>query len=362
MAESRTRASLEADLRSAWVAELERWWTTYNEDYCAGSLRRPHILLGDGMATLGTWDGQRRTLTIAESHVRHASWHDVLATLRHEMAHQFADEVLGGRGETPHGEAFRLACDRLRADRRARVRPAAKALPDDGRDRTLRIAEKLLALAGSPNQHEAKAAFAMARRLLLEHDLHNPPAHAAFAIRELGRLKGRHQAWEFVLGSLLEEFFFVRVIWVHGFDARTLARGTLLQAYGTQAHLDLAEYVHDYLTRLLGELWTSYRNERGLSGDRERARFYEGVVRGFADKLREQDRALRDERGLVPLADPELSAFYRHHNPRIRRSSAGGGRVSEAYADGERKGRDVTVHRPLGSGQSARSQALLGPG
>ena len=42
--------------------------------------------------------------------------------------------------------------------------------------------------------------------------------------------------------------------------------------YGTHVNLDMAAYVHAFLTGILEPLWKDYRRRKGLSGNRERLR------------------------------------------------------------------------------------------
>jgi hypothetical protein len=97
--------------------------------------------------------------------------------LLHEIAHQFADEVLGAFGESPHGLQFQKACHLLRANPRA---SEAYPLLDDRvkadglrpEDKTFLRIKKLMALATSSNLHEAEAAMAKAHALMAKHNLH----------------------------------------------------------------------------------------------------------------------------------------------------------------------------------------------
>ena len=46
-------------------------------------------------------------------------WTVVLEVLRHEMAHQYVDEVLGVHDETAHGPTFQAVCEARAIDGRA---------------------------------------------------------------------------------------------------------------------------------------------------------------------------------------------------------------------------------------------------
>jgi len=341
-----------------WTRALGQWWLHYNAAYLDWALRRPVFRLTADRRQLGSWDRELWEIRISEAHIAADPWHEVMVTLRHEMAHQYVDQVLGAGDEPPHGPAFRTACRLLRIDPSAAAR--APTPVRDEEDRLTRRVAKLLALGGSPNEHEAAAAMHKARELMIAHNLDGMLREDRhFTFRELGPVKKRHMAWENTLGALLNEFFFVEVIWSPTFDAAACRDGTALYVYGTPHSVDMAEYVHRYLTGVLEQLWLERR--RDLAGRGGRMQFYDGVMQGFRDKLREQERARCSVPGaLVWRGDPELDAFYRWHHPTVRTRSSGYRAYGAAWAAGRAAGREVTLRRPLGG--SGGSTGLLGEG
>ena len=336
---------LKASLRAAWVRKLYMWWGYYNEEYLAEALQRPVIRLGGSERALGTWDGTRRTLTIAETHVARDPWPVVMETLRHEMAHQYVADVLRAEDESPHAAAFQEACQRLRC--RPTARATASGLPEE--DRILRVLKKVLSLAESPNAHEAEAAVQKARQLLMKYniDLVELDRKRQFGTRCLGAVKGRRTSAELWLAALLNRFFFVEVLWVQGYDAQHDRLGTVLQIYGTSQNLDMAEYVYAYLLHLLDGLWASYRVENEIPSNRERQRYFAGVLEGFYQKLGAQEQALAQTRALVWKGDARLKAYYQYLNPRVRTRYGGGVMQTPVYRDGIAEGHRVTIHRPV---------------
>ncbi|MCZ6636343.1 MAG: DUF2786 domain-containing protein, partial [bacterium] len=202
---------LAEELRTAWNRKLYVWWAYYNEEYLKGALTRPVIRLGQGDSTLGAWQRVGRVLTISEGHIDRDPWLSVMETLRHEMAHQYAHEVLKSEDEGPHGEAFRQACEKLRCSPRARAVEVDLEGPEGEEDKILRVLKKVLSLASSPNEHEAQVAMQKARELLIKYiiDLVELDRDRRFETRSLGEVKGRHTSAELWLGSLLNRFFFV---------------------------------------------------------------------------------------------------------------------------------------------------------
>ena len=121
----------------------------------------------------------------------------------------------------------------------------------------------------------------------------------------------------------------------------------MLQVLGTPANLDMAEYVYTYLLNLLDRLWKEYRTRNGLRSNRERQRFFAGVLAGFYRKLDEQERGLQETRALVWKGDAQLQAFFRYLYPRTRTRTGGGVQQTTAYRDGLQEGRRVTIHKPV---------------
>ena len=351
-------SSLEADLHRAWGRRLANWWEQYNEEYIDGRMRAPSFRIGTSRTLLGQWDAVRREITLSAHHIVRDDWTSVLETLRHEMAHQFVEEVLGIHDETPHGRAFTEACERLRCS------PEAGATPDDirgeGPGKTLRLIQKLLSLAESPNENEAQAAVQKAHRLLAKYniDIVELDRDRNFGHRVLGEVKARHTSAELWIGSILNQFFFVETLWSQSYDAANDRRGTVLQIFGTPQNLDLAAYVYDYLIGLLPILWTDYRESRRLPGNRERQRYYAGVLEGFHTKLKEQDRLMASSEALVWKGDPKLNSYFRYHNPRVVTRYGGGVTRTETYEDGVAEGRNVSIRRPVSEGPGGAIRRL----
>ncbi len=355
----------------AW--RLADAWRDYNEMYVKGRMVPPVIQVCSMGQRLGSWHPETRELRISYGHVFRDSWHAVLATLRHEMAHQLTDEVFRAHDETAHGRAFRQACEILRADPAARVRvsdglgqPAdgvdVAPTESEGTERLMRRIAKLLALGNSPNEHEAASAVQKARALMLEYNVEVVAANRArgFESRTMGGVSRRRHGWESALFGLLPEFFFVEVIQVASYDSRLDIEGSTYEVFGTPANLAMAEYVYAYISSVLPGLWREHRLRNGITGDRDRLQFFEGVVVGFRKRLAAEESArLAGENALVWRGDPALTAFYRYHYPRIRTTQRGGGQRGEAFGAGQEAGKKLTLRRPL-TGESGGFGGLLG--
>src|SRR4051812_38646692 len=214
-------AHLQATVEAALVRELRARYDWDNRARFGNRLTPPVIVLGDATAHLGRWHSATRELELSRSLVMQRPWLEVASVLEHEMAHQFVDEVLRVRGESAHGETFRRVCAERGIDARAAGSPCAPAAAepgaagsDPGADRILERIRKLLALAGSPNQHEAELAMRKAHELMLRHNIEVTAARAerSYQVRYVGDPQKRGTRVESEVAGLLLEFFFVKVI------------------------------------------------------------------------------------------------------------------------------------------------------
>jgi hypothetical protein len=356
-------ATLTATLEAALVRELRATWRQLNDAYFRGGLAAPTLELVALRATLGRWVPGTRTIEISLPLVVEKPWGAVVEVLKHEMAHQYVHEILGEKSETPHGPAFRDACARLGVDPRASGLPSSGAAADPaerdvGDDRTLTRISRLLALAESPNRHEAEAAMAAAQRLMLKHNLEAVRTHAAraYGFAHLGRPTGRVGEHERLVAMILGKHFFVEAIWVPVYRAREGKRGSLLEICGTYANLAIAEYAHGFLHGTAERLWTDHKRAQGLT-ERERRTFLAGVMAGFADKLARQEATSRAD-GLVWVKDGDLGGYLRRRHPHVRHVRHAGQRRNDTWAHGREAGRKIVLHRPVTTGAASRGHLL----
>ena len=183
---------LTAALEAALVRELRATWWQMNEAFFRSGLRPPTIELVPTRHTLGRWTPATRTIEMSRPLVLERPWAAVVEVLKHEMAHQYVHETLGETSQTPHGRAFQEACARLGVDGRASGMPDAVA-GSDGDEKIVERIARLLALAESPNQHEAEAAMAAAQRLMLKHNLEVARSRVARDYRHVHL--GKPTAW-----------------------------------------------------------------------------------------------------------------------------------------------------------------------
>jgi Protein of unknown function (DUF2786)/SprT-like family len=339
-------------LEAALLRELAKTWQELAQSHFPRALRAPVLALSDGSGRLGCWHRLERTISLARDLVFRQPWGAVREVLKHEMAHQYVDEALGIHDETAHGPAFARVCREHGIDPSSAGIPAGWPVGPGGPAASphpvLRRIMRLLALAESPNIHEAAAAMNEAQRLMLAHNI-DAAAGASpdgYQFRHVGPVKTRTETSERILAGILSRHFFVSVIWIPSYLPLPGRSGYVLELCGTSANLEVAGYVHGFLTDTAQRLWRDHKKALGILSDRERRRFCAGVMAGFDEKLSAGERP-RGSQGLIRHADAEREAYLRQRYP--RRSTRGGGTILQtpAYEQGKKAGREVELRRPV---------------
>src|SRR3954462_10729883 len=139
---------LSAELERAALHAIIRTWDDLNGALFRFQLARPALELVDSSSRLGRWHGDLRVIEIARSLLVDHGWGVLVEVLKHEMAHQYVDEILGQPDDAMHGAVFRQVCEERGIDPSAAGVPGKGKQPSADQNLLERIA-KLLALAES---------------------------------------------------------------------------------------------------------------------------------------------------------------------------------------------------------------------
>ncbi|HEX4450150.1 MAG TPA: DUF2786 domain-containing protein [Kofleriaceae bacterium] len=337
---------LSAALEAALVREVQRAYEWQSTRF--RGLVTPVIKLVDSSTRLGRWVPSARTLELSRMLVLARPWPEVMGVLEHEMAHQYVDEVLRVTDEAPHGPTFGRVCAERGIDARAAGAPVPGAAAEI--DRTLERIRKLLALAGSDNQHEAEIAMRTAHELMLRYNIEHVGAPREFEIAHVGDPTKRSNRVEIDIVSLLAELFFVKVIRIPVYLPSEGRHGGVYELAGTRANVDMACHVYAFLLATAWRLWDANRADARVRSGRDRLSYQSGVIRGFRDRLVAERTVLRGT-GLVWRGDGKLDSFYRARHPHIV-SRSRSVRVTGAHDAGREAGRKVVLHKPVSSAVS----------
>lgn len=352
--------ALSAELEALTLRAIRDEHRDLNGSLFGWRLSCPAFALSDSNLYLGKWRGDIKTLELSRQLVLKQGWAAVVEVLKHEMAHQYVHEVLGMHDESAHGPAFRRVCAERNIDARASGHPITSA--DDRTTEAQAALGKiahLLNLAKSPNEHEAQAAMAAAQRLMLKYNIEAclKDVQRRYCFRHVGAASGRVYEAQRILAQILTEHFFVETIWVPVWRPLEGKRGSVIEVCGTPENVDLAEYVHAFLSHTSERLWREHKLEHRLRSNKDRRAFVAGVMSGFRDKLRSEQRTQATE-GLIWRGDAALSGYLKQRHPRSHWTRYTTTQNSAAHDHGHRAGSRIVLHRAMNHGTSERGRLL----
>jgi hypothetical protein len=132
-------------------------------------------------------------------------------------------------------------------------------------------------------------------------------------------------------------------------------RGSVLEVCGSAANVEMAHYVHSFLTHTAERLW----RERRSTLKAQRRAFIAGVMAGFRDQLKVERRVQKSE-GLVWLGDPNLHGFFKTRHPHVRYTRYLSSARDAAHAEGRAAGARIVLHKAVSSGPSSGPKLLRG--
>jgi len=200
--------------------------------------------------------------------------------------------------------------------------------------------QKLLALAGSPNENEAKAAMAKAQGLMLKHniDMRSVQDHDSEYINELSEtFKREHPSMKFI-NSIIEKYFFVRVV------KSNRREGKFFNYIGEKQNVQTALHTVNFLKATFDRLWKEYKAETG-AGRASKQSFILGLFEGFCEKMDQQRMEAEQKYDLVLVDDPRATEKMNELFPRLSRRASRGTRLRDgaARSAGQSAGRNIKL-------------------
>jgi len=365
--------------QQAWLEQLVHEFRNICWHYRV-QLRTPIFELSAARQQLGCWLPNQRIIRISRHLIASSSWDVVLMVLKHEMAHQVCSEYFGSC-RLGHGKAFQDACQLLGVpspyNRSAGDLPEVLAEPakdgetEDGRN-IIRRVNKLLALAGSENEHEAALAMQRATQLLRRHNLEmsagdNPADTPSACVRLLIRTgKKQIPSWRKAVCRILKDYFFVEVIFSSLYDAQRRDSYKTIELLGRSENVPVAEHCSYFLEQRLEFLWK--KNRQRFKGNTRTAKnsYYLGLLHGFSQKMAEQGKQAQNMSqrakqqrseavqnsemtgALIVSGDTVLQEFVGFHFPRLRTRTTGAVRIdTRPYEDAVVAGKNIVLHRSV---------------
>lgn len=314
-----------------------------------------NVQLFDSSSKWGEYDHLAHTISISRSLVNKFSWAHVLGVLKHEMAHQWVYENYPGSSVLAHGKEFQEACEKLKLH--SQYRSTKVELTSENSDFSIEEVanpliekvKKLMSLASSSNEHEASLAATKVRELYLKYNLEQADLGHKSDVSHIliSTGKNRLSLIEKKIIAMLVEFYFVQVIVVHEFDAKTLEHYQALEVIGLKENTLMAEYVFHFLLRAC----------KSYAGTSVKL----GLLDGFAQKLKGQVvNHLPQEKALMIRAEAELEDYVRDYFPRLRSLRSSSRQISSSdYNHGVSQGQKLTLNKPI-SEKRTGSVKLIG--
>lgn len=346
-------------------------------------LRPIGIALFDSETKWGQFDSATRTISISRKLIQEFSWRYVLGIFRHEVAHQLVSEQnseIKNSNENPHGELFKEACRKIGVPTqfcKAGINLQACNLDwqSESRDpeveKTLDKAKKLLNLASSTSEHEAQLAMERARELYAKYNLEytSTAAKENFVHFVITHGKARMESWEQRTIGILSEHFFVKVLTLQQYDAKTCKKVHAVELIGTMENVRMAEHVYHFLLQQVEFLLKKADITRA-----ERKSFRLGVLDGFDKKLTEAKvvtKQATEPIGKFSLTlvgealekfknNTELKNYLREVYPRLKSGRESSVEIyKDAFAAGRIAGKTININKPISCGSESYGRSLM---
>lgn len=214
----------------------------------------------------------------------HSAWaykslEELKDVIRHELAHYLVF-IKHGPSVEAHGKEFKELC--LSLNWRENVYLASKEFDlssiAEKEEEKIRKIKKLLALSSSSNSHEAQQALLKARQLMIKTPVSIDAEEEVFYLARI--LKTNMVDGKMRSIAKICETFFVSCVFFKTKEA------TYLEILGNYEHVQIAEYVAEYLSKELDNLWkhtkTTHTSIKGLGAKNA---FFLGVAKGFIAKV-----------------------------------------------------------------------------
>jgi hypothetical protein len=227
----------------------------------------------------------------------------------------------------------------------------------------LKKVKKLMALATSPNEHEAKLAAQKAQEIILRHNLsiQSIEVETDYEEESLGTINSVRKEHSFILHILATHFFvkaYFNLVFAGYSRSEKKQFRKSIQIVGTPSNVAVARYVFSYLMDTYKTLWKNYHKVSGCAATSKYPYLW-GVTEGIRDSLKEVQVKVETELGLVVIPDKGLIKFMDEKSLSTRKSS-GIRRDSDAEAEGREHGKKVKIAKALDGGNSSSSGLALG--
>lgn len=209
--------------------------------------------------------------------------------------------------------------------------------------------KKLLSLATSSNENEAKLASEKANELLIKHNLNMSELKEESNYKNNRVVEGRQSVEDKFICNILQKHFFIQIVKSKGG----------LHFLGEETNVEIAEYMYDYLKNTFKACFKQYREETGSKVGAKQS-YYMGLYKGLNEQLTIKRQNVENETGLVVVKDGELTKYMRDQFGRLR--GGGNQRINAgdqaARESGQEKGATMRIRKGLNSSTGSTGKAI----
>lgn len=210
--------------------------------------------------------------------------------------------------------------------------------------------KKLLSLANSDNEHEAKLAMDMANELLVKHNISMQQASESleYEKNKLDEISRKSVEDKFI-HVILKNYFFVKIV-----SSRSRVENkTTIYVLGTDTNVQIATYVYSYLKLTFKSLFSDYKKTTGCKAN-ARQSYYSGLFDGICEQLEKTKRTVEQKEGLVVVDDKALQRYTLGAFKNLKtRSSSYALRDGQAVKEGAKDGKNIRISKGISSNGKA---------
>lgn len=218
--------------------------------------------------------------------------------------------------------------------------------------------QKLLALANSSNEHEAKSASAKANKLLLKHNLSMADIReeeTEYNYVEVDWYTRRPVISKFVY-PILTQFFFIKIV-----NSQIGKRKFKITFLGEKDNLEIARYMDKFFREAFKNGWELYKHLHGLDNSSKQS-YYLGFYHGICEQLKTVKEEVEEETGLVVVEDAGLVKYQQElfKNLKEGRKTTVNCQDADAINAGKEQGKNLRIRRALGGSSSSDTIRRIG--
>ncbi|RZF20861.1 MULTISPECIES: DUF2786 domain-containing protein [Halobacteriovorax] len=277
--------------------------------------------------------------------------------LKHEIAH-FMVHVTCGISEQAHGVEFRNIFKRYAWNQDFSKSQINLAAYTKTSNQVTQKIQKLLELAKSDNEFEAKLAARKANDLIAKHNLEKVRltnfTRNEIDMRELedtyvkrvASFKRRNLLHD-CLYDILKEFS-VAPVFSSG------RGGGYLEVIGAKENVEAAHYIYDYTTQAMNGLWLQAKKSSNLKGVRAKNTYFKSFTKSFLQELKKSQQQHISSRELVHL-NGLTSAHRNRVYPRVSsQSSQSSSFDPKAWSLGNKAGKSFKIGKGINGKASTK--------